>query len=423
MASARAFERVGDVVVAGVEVGVGQLAQRRRVAPACSGAAPLQPHRLLEHLDRLGVARRAPRALARAPSSPARSPRCSDGSRRRCCARGLARQPLGLVELRLVAAQQRRARPGSAPRRRWSSPREPRAAGRAPCAAACRRASKLPELLVDAAERLVQLGLHGRLAVERSRLLHAAVEQRHDAQARRPGRRLVAALEEAQHEALDALACAPPRRARRSRAARAAPCRTRPTPTTQRQHAPPPPAGAGGAARTCRAGSAARRAAPRAARRAGSGRRRGSAPRRAVAARRIRVHRGQAQHVEVGPRACRWPHAGEPLPVLPRRSRRPLRLLLEDDRARPRPASVRTVERQPAGQQLVEHARRARRRRCARRPARRESARARRRPASSGAGRCASDRPSRPIALELLGDAEVEQLHRAVARSRGCSTA
>src|SRR2546425_977102 len=67
------------------------------------------------------------------------------------------------------------------------------------------RPVELAELLVDASQRLTQLGLHRGVPIQTLGLLHTPVEQRHDAQAVRRADGLVAALEQVQHEALDAL--------------------------------------------------------------------------------------------------------------------------------------------------------------------------------------------------------------------------
>src|SRR5207245_290643 len=63
----------------------------------------------------------------------------------------------------------------------------------------------LAELLVDAAQRLVQLGLHRGLPIEALRVPHTPVDERHDAQTLRGPDRLLAALKQVQHEVLDAL--------------------------------------------------------------------------------------------------------------------------------------------------------------------------------------------------------------------------
>src|SRR5881394_4129273 len=67
------------------------------------------------------------------------------------------------------------------------------------------RPVELAELLVDASQRLVQLGLHRRLPIEALGVLYAPVDERHDAQSVAGSDRLVATLEEVQHEVLDAL--------------------------------------------------------------------------------------------------------------------------------------------------------------------------------------------------------------------------
>jgi hypothetical protein len=67
------------------------------------------------------------------------------------------------------------------------------------------RTIQLPELLIHAAERLIELRLHHRLGVQTPRFLHAAIEQRDDAQFVGGASGFVAAAEEIQHEPLDSL--------------------------------------------------------------------------------------------------------------------------------------------------------------------------------------------------------------------------
>src|SRR3989442_14052829 len=67
------------------------------------------------------------------------------------------------------------------------------------------RSVELAKLLVDASQRLVQLGLHRRLPIEALGVLYAPVDERHDVQTVGGPDRLVATLEEVQHEMLDAL--------------------------------------------------------------------------------------------------------------------------------------------------------------------------------------------------------------------------
>src|SRR3989442_14237796 len=67
------------------------------------------------------------------------------------------------------------------------------------------RPVELAELLVDASQRLVQLGLHRRLPIEALCVLYAPVDERHDVQTVGGPDRFVATLEEGQREVLDAL--------------------------------------------------------------------------------------------------------------------------------------------------------------------------------------------------------------------------
>ena len=119
-----------------------------------------------------------------------------------------------------------------------------------------------------------------------------------------------------------------------------------------------------------------------------------------VAARRVRVHRGQAQHVEIGPEPCRW--------LDPRRAprcaaRRPTACWRSARRQRRAPP-VSGVERSNGRhRQSADRARRPMSRcRSERRRARRESVRATRRPASSAGGRCGSRSARRSASSSCL---------------------
>src|SRR5262249_47473651 len=62
---------------------------------------------------------------------------------------------------------------------------------------------KLAKLLIDAAEILVEFGLHLRIGVERLRLLHTTIYQRYHAQRVRWADGLVPARKQIHHESLD----------------------------------------------------------------------------------------------------------------------------------------------------------------------------------------------------------------------------
>ena len=64
---------------------------------------------------------------------------------------------------------------------------------------------ELAEPFVDAAERLVQLRLDERLAIERARVEHAAVDERDDTKVVGRAGLLLAAIEEPKHEALNTI--------------------------------------------------------------------------------------------------------------------------------------------------------------------------------------------------------------------------
>ena len=64
---------------------------------------------------------------------------------------------------------------------------------------------QLAKFLINFAQRLIQLGLHFRISVKRSRLLHAAIEQCDHAQIVGRPSSFVAALKKIAHELLDAL--------------------------------------------------------------------------------------------------------------------------------------------------------------------------------------------------------------------------
>jgi len=67
------------------------------------------------------------------------------------------------------------------------------------------RALELAELAIDAAQREVELRLHERLAIERPCERESAIDERDDAQVVRGTRSFVTAVEQLQHELLDAL--------------------------------------------------------------------------------------------------------------------------------------------------------------------------------------------------------------------------
>ena len=63
---------------------------------------------------------------------------------------------------------------------------------------------QLAEILINAAECVIEFGLHRGLALERLRFLHAAIDERDHPQIFRRASVLIAAVEEIEHEALDA---------------------------------------------------------------------------------------------------------------------------------------------------------------------------------------------------------------------------
>ena len=121
------------------------------------------------------------------PASPARQ-------RRICHRQPLANELLGVVEAGLVDAQ---------PSKRDQRRRDVRMSWAKQGLASSQRElnqrvgpGQLPEFLVDAAEREIELRLRGRLGVQASRFDHAAIQERDDAQAVRGTGQLVATLEQ-----------------------------------------------------------------------------------------------------------------------------------------------------------------------------------------------------------------------------------
>ncbi len=276
-------------------------------------------------------------------------------------------------------------------------------------------AVQLAQPLEDGAECLVQLRLYDGLAVERGRLTHAAIEQRHHPQAFRRRYRPLAAPEQVQHEALDPLGAG---RLRNGGVAR------RGQPDGVEQHQPddqrqyhrrsqhggeiPPhelsqPVAHGVGARLERL--ALEIAVHLVDERVHV----------AVAASGVLVHRGEAEHVEVGPGggAQSRPEFTASGRLLPRRQRRPHRFLLGDQVGGRFRGPSGQVEGEPAAEQLVQH--HAQRvdigvhaDAAAPELLRRGVGGGQRPEPGSGLVLGEVDR------LQLLGDAEVEQLHHPV---------
>ena len=151
---------------------------------------------------------------------------CPGGRARVILREPVAHELLGFGQLRLIARSRPRAHE-ALPRRPGSSgPNSSRRLASDALSSESARA-RLPSFSYSPPSVCEQLGLNLGLAVERARLLHAAVDERHHAQTVGGSDRFVAALEELQHEALDALRARLLARARVARRRSRAPCRTR----------------------------------------------------------------------------------------------------------------------------------------------------------------------------------------------------
>ena len=399
-------QRVGLRVLTGVEVTVGQLGEARREVSLEAGTPRLEPHRLLELADRIGV-----------PAGVLQDP-----TQRRDGARYLGIAP------REVSPEHRQTFPDlllglvvPATRARELTAGDQRAGHVGVVGPECRatelerageqrlRLVQPAQVLGDAAERLQQLGLHRRLGLERLRLADAPVDQVHHLHVGGGADLAGSSLEQLEHELLDPLRprglgshrVAGPREANGGVRGHS---QHRETDRRGDEHRPgvPPqelPGPVGQRVRPCVQRLSGQVIAQIADQRLD----------RRVPPRRIALHRGEAQDVQVRPRGAARLH--RPAGHL-RGSRR---FLLQHQPRGLVGLESGQIERQSVRRAARRASRRARRRRCARRPA---AAHLLRRGVGRGHQAQAGARRSSPgrRRVELLGDAEVEQLHRPVGR-------
>ena len=407
-----AAERIGGRVVAGVEVGVGQLPQVRRAVGRGVPGGGVASHHLAEDPDGLVVAAALLQHLAQGDRGihdrGVVGRQGGAGAVQSTPDQGFRVLEPGLVEAepaqRHIDTGQRRVLRAQA-----RGALRPRLRDERVCPV------QLAEPLEDRAQREVELLLHLRFAVEGARLLHAALEQGHHAQTVRRRHVLLAALEEVQHEALDLIGT---RRLGEGGVPRA--CQPQGVEGHQADHQQhdrdpgtdgrgmpadelPQPVADG-------VGPGLERAAVEEPVHLGQQR-----IHRAIAPRGVGAHRGETEHVEVGPGpgAQRRPEVAGPRRRLPGRHRGSRRLLRGDDGRRLVRGAAAEVVGQAAREQLVEH-----------HPERVDvGVHPDPAPAELLGGRVGGGERAQPGAglvggevhrLQLLGDAEVEQLHHAV---------